>query len=168
MSADARNMWGALTEGLAVPNDLNLSGRREALAQLGFGEAASNRLVSVARDYTGSERETGLLVSARQWPLPAVGMANVACGPEGEQGLRERLKAGLIGVNEADDLDDRQWAAVCFHLFPEWIGRAAGWLADGTMHTEQTVFEGIDRAPAAFLGMMRGANTGKMLVRLDG
>lgn len=28
--------------------------------------------------------------------------------------------------------------------------------------------EGIDRAPAAFLGMMRGANTGKMLVRLDG
>ncbi|MET9466640.1 NADP-dependent oxidoreductase [Streptomyces sp. NPDC006544] len=55
-----------------------------------------------------------------------------------------------------------------FHLFPEWIGRAAGWLADGTLHTEQTVFEGIDRAPAAFLGMMRGANTGKMLVRLDG
>lgn len=55
-----------------------------------------------------------------------------------------------------------------FHLFPEWIGRAAGWLADGTLRTEHTVFEGIDRAPAAFLGMMRGANTGKMLVRLDG
>ncbi|MEW1616237.1 MULTISPECIES: NADP-dependent oxidoreductase [unclassified Streptomyces] len=55
-----------------------------------------------------------------------------------------------------------------FHLFPEWIGRAASWLADGTLHTEQTVFEGIDQAPAAFLGLMRGANTGKMLVRLDG
>lgn len=55
-----------------------------------------------------------------------------------------------------------------FDLFPEWIGRAAGWLADGTLRTEQTIFEGIDQAPAAFLGMMRGANTGKMLVRLDG
>ncbi|MGW6914742.1 NADP-dependent oxidoreductase [Kitasatospora sp. NPDC054939] len=55
-----------------------------------------------------------------------------------------------------------------FHLFPEWIDRAAGWLADGSLRTEQTVFEGIDRAPDAFLGVLRGANTGKMLVRLEG
>jgi len=55
-----------------------------------------------------------------------------------------------------------------FDLFPEWIGKAAAWLADGSLHTEETVVEGIDQAPAAFLGMMRGANTGKMLVRLEG
>ncbi|MER5761442.1 NADP-dependent oxidoreductase [Streptomyces sp. NPDC002082] len=53
-----------------------------------------------------------------------------------------------------------------FDLFPEWIGRAAGWLADGSLRTEETVVDGIERAPEAFLGMMRGANTGKMLVRL--
>ncbi|MHC0430402.1 NADP-dependent oxidoreductase [Streptomyces sp. O3] len=53
-----------------------------------------------------------------------------------------------------------------FDLFPEWIGKAAGWLADGSLHTEQTVVEGIERAPEAFLGVLRGANTGKMLVRL--
>lgn len=51
-------------------------------------------------------------------------------------------------------------------LFAEWIPKAASWLADGTLHTEVTVEEGLDRAPDAFLGMMRGANTGKMLVRL--
>jgi NADPH-dependent curcumin reductase CurA len=28
------------------------------------------------------------------------------------------------------------------------------------------VIEGIDQAPAAFLALLRGANTGKMLVRL--
>ncbi|ACZ89599.1 NADP-dependent oxidoreductase [Streptosporangium roseum] len=54
------------------------------------------------------------------------------------------------------------------HLFPEYIERAAGWLADGTLHTEETVAEGIGQAPAAFLGVLRGANVGKMLVRLDG
>lgn len=53
-----------------------------------------------------------------------------------------------------------------FPVFPEWIGKAAGWLADGSLRTEHTVVDGIDQAPAAFLGMMRGANTGKMLVRI--
>jgi NADPH-dependent curcumin reductase CurA len=51
-------------------------------------------------------------------------------------------------------------------LFADYIPLAAGWLADGSLHAEETVVEGIEQAPAAFLAMLRGANTGKMLVRL--
>ena len=53
------------------------------------------------------------------------------------------------------------------HRFPEYAERAAGWLADGGLRTEETVFDGLERAPEAFLGVLRGVNTGKMLVRLD-
>lgn len=53
-----------------------------------------------------------------------------------------------------------------FDLFPAFIDRASGWLADGTLRTAETVLDGLERAPEAFLGVLRGANTGKMLVRL--
>jgi NADPH-dependent curcumin reductase CurA len=53
-----------------------------------------------------------------------------------------------------------------FHRFPEWIERASGWLRDGSLRTAETVVDGLEQAPDAFLGVLRGANTGKMLVRL--
>ncbi|WP_280295494.1 NADP-dependent oxidoreductase [Nocardia abscessus] len=53
-----------------------------------------------------------------------------------------------------------------FPIFGEYIAKAAGWLADGTLHTKETVYDGLDRAPAALLGVLSGANIGKMLVRL--
>ncbi|WP_306366385.1 NADP-dependent oxidoreductase [Nocardiopsis sp. CC223A] len=53
------------------------------------------------------------------------------------------------------------------HLMGEYARRAAGWLADGDLRVEETVVDGIDNAVTAFLDMMRGANTGKMLVRLS-
>ncbi|MCC8246398.1 NADP-dependent oxidoreductase [Saccharothrix luteola] len=53
------------------------------------------------------------------------------------------------------------------HRFPEYVERAAGWLADGGLRTEETVSDGLESAPEAFFGVLRGANTGKMLVRLD-
>jgi NADPH-dependent curcumin reductase CurA len=52
------------------------------------------------------------------------------------------------------------------HLTGVWVQRAAGWLADGSLRTESTVVDGLEAAPEAFLGVLRGANTGKMLVRL--
>ncbi|MFE7405351.1 NADP-dependent oxidoreductase [Isoptericola sp. NPDC057559] len=40
-----------------------------------------------------------------------------------------------------------------------------GWFADGKIAYDETVVDGIENAPQAFVDMMRGANTGKMVVR---
>ena len=40
------------------------------------------------------------------------------------------------------------------------------WIAGGQVKSRDTVFEGLEAMPHAFLGLFTGANTGKMLVRL--
>lgn len=51
-------------------------------------------------------------------------------------------------------------------LTPRFHEEMAGWVRDGKVTSRETVFEGIDRAPDAFLGLFSGENTGKMLVKL--
>ncbi len=53
-----------------------------------------------------------------------------------------------------------------YDLAAEYAARAAGWLADGTLTSRETFADGIDHAVDAFLGVLRGDNVGKMLVRL--
>jgi len=40
------------------------------------------------------------------------------------------------------------------------------WLASGQVKSRETVVDGLEQTPQAFLGLFSGANTGKMLVRL--
>lgn len=42
----------------------------------------------------------------------------------------------------------------------------ATWIPSGQMKYKETVMEGIDKAPDAFMGLFTGANTGKMVVKL--
>ncbi|MFE5338060.1 NADP-dependent oxidoreductase [Isoptericola sp. NPDC056573] len=51
------------------------------------------------------------------------------------------------------------------HHAPAFREHMAGWFADGKIAYDETVVDGIENAPQAFLDMMRGANTGKMVVR---
>jgi NADPH-dependent curcumin reductase CurA len=53
------------------------------------------------------------------------------------------------------------------HRWPEAIGALEGWVAEGKLKYRETVSEGIRSAPAAFLGMLRGENFGKQLVKVS-
>ncbi len=52
------------------------------------------------------------------------------------------------------------------HLRPQFLADMSGWIASGRIKWEETVEDGIERAPHAFAGLFTGGNTGKMLVRL--
>ena len=52
------------------------------------------------------------------------------------------------------------------HLRDEFVGRMSGWMADGSIRFDETVRHGLEQAPEAFIGMLAGQNTGKMVVTL--
>lgn len=65
---------------------------------------------------------------------------------------RLRLQGFIVG----DHLDATE----------EWLSHAVGWLQDGSLRFDETVREGLENAPQAFMDLLEGANTGKMVVRL--
>ena len=48
----------------------------------------------------------------------------------------------------------------------EFYAEMGPWVASGTVKGRDTVVDGLDAMPDAFLGLFRGDNTGKMLIRL--
>lgn len=56
-----------------------------------------------------------------------------------------------------------------FDYFPrmaEFYRDMAPWLKSGAVKSRETIVDGLEQAPDAFLGLFKGANVGKMLVRL--
>ena len=42
----------------------------------------------------------------------------------------------------------------------------SGWIREGRMKYFETIVEGLERAPEAFIGLFSGSNNGKMLVKI--
>ncbi len=52
-------------------------------------------------------------------------------------------------------------------LCKEWIGVGAGWLKEGKLKYRESVADGIENAPQAFIDMLKGRNFGKQVVKLS-
>jgi NADPH-dependent curcumin reductase CurA len=53
-----------------------------------------------------------------------------------------------------------------YHRLPDMVREVSAWLASGDLVADETFVDGgLDSAVDAFLGMLRGENTGKMVVR---
>jgi NADPH-dependent curcumin reductase CurA len=52
------------------------------------------------------------------------------------------------------------------HMKDDFRRDMGAWLADGSIVYRETVFEGIESAPEAFIGLFTGANIGKAVVKL--
>ncbi len=50
--------------------------------------------------------------------------------------------------------------------FPEFLARAQDWVREGRLRYRETVIDGIENAPSAFLGLLRGESIGKMIVKV--
>jgi NADPH:quinone reductase len=53
------------------------------------------------------------------------------------------------------------------HRYDEALQRLGRWVLEGKLHYTEHVTEGIENAPRAFIGMLRGENRGKALVRVS-
>ena len=70
--------------------------------------------------------------------------------------LRKRLKVqGFIVFSEYG------------HLYPEFLREMSAWVEQGKIKYREDVVEGLENAPAAFIGLLEGRNFGKLVVRVS-
>jgi hypothetical protein len=49
----------------------------------------------------------------------------------------------------------------------EYVAKAIQWLEEGKLKYRETIVEGVENAPQAFIDLLKGRNTGKQIVRLS-
>lgn len=93
----------------------------------------------------------------------------VCCGSVSQYDIEgkpagSRLVPGLVVVNRlrlegfiVNDFEDR---------YAEAESQLAAWIASGDLKVLEEVIDGLDSAPAALIGLLAGANTGKRMVRV--
>ncbi|MBF0276351.1 MAG: NADP-dependent oxidoreductase [SAR324 cluster bacterium] len=51
-------------------------------------------------------------------------------------------------------------------MAPQFLKEVGSWVKEGKIKSKETIVEGIENAPAAFIGLFSGDNFGKMIVKL--
>ncbi|MEP9396688.1 NADP-dependent oxidoreductase [Mesorhizobium sp. KR2-14] len=52
------------------------------------------------------------------------------------------------------------------HLYPEFAEEMGGWVASGKIKYREEIIDGLENAPEAFIGLLKGENFGKRVIRV--
>ena len=52
-------------------------------------------------------------------------------------------------------------------LMGEFVSEVGALVKDGKLKSRETVVDGLSKAPQAFMGLLKGENFGKLVVKLD-
>lgn len=154
--SEAKGAW--LTETLGASAFINY--RREDL-RARLRELAPEGLAMAFDNVGGAQLEAIIAAMAPRGRIALCGAialydaANYRAGPANLFTIIER-HISMTGFN----------AGFYYDQAPEIIAAFAAAEAAGELVVEETVIEGLDAMPQAFIAMLAGANTGKMLVRL--
>ena len=87
---------------------------------------------------------------------PGADASGAPPGPNLGPVVRKRLRIqGFI-------VSDSGWAR-----YGTFRSQMEGWIAEGRLHWREDVVDGLREAPRAFMGLLNGANFGKLVVRVD-
>lgn len=157
VGSEAKARWVKDELGADAVIDYKTSGNlAEALA------AAAPEGIDVYFDNVGGDHLEAALAVAKNFARFAIcGMIaqyNDTTPPPGPRNMAAVLvkRITMRGYIILDHLD----------LLPEFNAEMIGWLKLGKVKARDTVVEGLENAPKAFLGLFSGDNTGKMLVRI--
>lgn len=70
-----------------------------------------------------------------------------------------RLRATMRGFIVFDDFG---------HLYPEFAKTVGGWVREGKIRYREEIIEGLEQAPAALVGLLRGEAFGKRVIHVPG
>lgn len=119
--------------------------------------------IDVDFENVGGEHMEGALAQMNEFGrIVLCGLISTYNQPENDRGPRgmflaimRRLK--IQGYIVTDHLD----------MMDEFRTHMAEWVRDGLMHWKETVFDGVEAAPDALIGLFEGNNFGKMLVKIS-
>ena len=52
------------------------------------------------------------------------------------------------------------------HLYPEFAKEMSAWIEDGKIKYREEIIDGLENAPEAFIGLLKGENFGKRVIRV--
>ena len=118
--------------------------------------------IDVYFDNVGGDHLEAALATLRNWGRAALCGAISECGSVGPA-----RGPGNLFQATANNLTLRGFRGSAYqHRLPDVVRELGGWLAEGRLRYPETVIDGLERAPEAFMRVLSGDTTGKALVRI--